>query len=133
MASPSFRSTHVSPKPYSCCFPPHCMSNLVIASATIKNKSKINKYIILTQGEIQRYEIVRSVKRPAIKPNTNPTLILWCITLTQSQDIDQDMEDSNSPANNKRGQISLYQPSQQKKREVPPKMYMTNILTKNCG
>jgi hypothetical protein len=40
---------------------------------------------------------------------------MWLITLTQSQDPDQDMEDSNSPCSNKRGQIALYQHSQPKK------------------
>jgi hypothetical protein len=40
--------------------------------------------------------------------------------LRQTQDLDQDMADSSSPTNNKRGQLSLYQPSQQKKTRNAP-------------
>jgi hypothetical protein len=37
------------------------------------------------------------------------------ITSANSQDNDQDMADSNSPSNNKRGQLTIHQPTQQKK------------------
>jgi hypothetical protein len=72
------------------------------------------------KGAIQRYEIVQNTIWPSIKPKANPILTMRYNFLRQTQDLDQNMIDSSSPVNNKRGQISLYQPSQQKKTRNAP-------------
>jgi hypothetical protein len=115
MASPSLRETHVSIKPYPCQYFPHCLLYIVIAYTSLKGIR--NKYTHKSniKGAIQRYEIVQNAIRPPIKPKANPILTMRHIILIQTQDLDQDMTDSSSPANNKRGQLSLYLPSQQKK------------------
>jgi hypothetical protein len=80
----------------------------VLASTSLKciQKKYIHKSNI--KGAIKRYEIVQNAIRPSIKPKTNPILTMRHIILIQIQDLDQDMIDSSSPANNKRSQLALY-------------------------
>ena len=126
MASPSFRSTQVSSQPHSQRLVLHCMLYLLIIAYCMLHLLLIppKLYCIMvtinthrTSGETQQSEIVRIIKRPPLNMNTNPVLTLWHAMLLQLQDPDLNMEDSSLPNNNhKRGQLALYQPSQQQKK-----------------
>jgi hypothetical protein len=58
------------------------------------------------KGAIQQYEIVQNAIWPPIKPKANHILTMRHNFLRQIQDLDQDMADSSSPANNKRDSSS---------------------------
>ena len=130
MASPSHRSIQVSSKPHPNHFFPMGLLSCAPASLKIRQKKNSNTHITPTQGEIQRSEIVRTANRPPKKRNTSLILIAWCMLRTQSQDLNQDMEDSNSPNNNnKRNQIAIYQPGNRKRRRATPITHTTRLLT----
>jgi hypothetical protein len=84
--------------------------------ALIRKKQNTNTK---EMGTTQRYEIVREVMEPPTNTHkflqTNPTLTLNYFVPLLFQDIDQDMANSSSPTTNKRGQLTIYQPTQQKK------------------
>jgi hypothetical protein len=69
----------------------------------MKCKPNKNKYKTTVKGAIQPYEIIQNAIRPpttrTTKSKANPILTQWHII----QEPDQDMIDSSSPANNKRG------------------------------
>jgi hypothetical protein len=86
--------------------------------ALIRKKQNTNTK---EMGTTQRYEIVREVMEPPTNTHkflqTNPTLTLNYFVPLLFQDIDQDMANSSSPTTNKRGQLTIYQPTQQKKKK----------------
>lgn len=111
----SFRSTQVNTKSHPQCPSLYYPFYLLLFTFAIVLKSENAKHTIITQGEIQQYEIIRTAKRPPKITNTNSTLLMWNIMVLQSQTPDQDIEDLSSPINNKRAQLILYQPMQHKK------------------
>jgi hypothetical protein len=74
---------------------------------------------VYTKGATQQSKIVREANWPPgntqKKPNTNQKLAMCYTISVNSQDNDQDMADSSSPSKNKRGQLTIHQPIQQKK------------------
>jgi hypothetical protein len=120
MASPNFKETQVSTKPYRCQYLHLHLLLTVLAYISLQCKKIKITYNSNMKGVIQRYEIVQNAIRPPIKPKANPILTMRYNFLRQTQDLDQDMTDSSSPINNKRGHISLYQPLQQKKTRNAP-------------
>jgi hypothetical protein len=120
MASPSFRETQVSTKSYLCQYLHHHLLYTVLAYTSLKCIRKKYTHKNNMKGAIQRYEIVQNAIWPPIKPKANPILTMRHNFLRQIQDLHQDMTDSSSPVNNKRGQLSLYQPLQQKKTRNAP-------------
>jgi hypothetical protein len=82
---------------------------------SLENKNKNTREM----GTTQRYEIIREVIEPPTNTHkfsqTNSILILNYFVSLTFQDNDQDMADSSSSTTNKRRQLTVHQPIQQKK------------------
>jgi hypothetical protein len=106
MASPNFKETQVSTKPYRCQYLHLHLLLTVLAYISLQCKKIKITYNSNMKGVIQRYEIVQNAIWPPIKPKANHILTMRHNFLRQIQDLDQDMADSSSPANNKRDSSS---------------------------
>jgi hypothetical protein len=118
MASPSYRNSQVRTKLLS--FAKFFLLVCYAPTSNIRpNVSSKHKQKCVFKGATQRSKIVREANWPPgntqKKPNTNQKLAMCYTTSVNSQDNDQDMADSSSPSNNKRGQFTIHQPTQQKK------------------
>jgi hypothetical protein len=68
-----------------------------------------------TMGSTLRYNIRREASQPPKHPKSISKLTLQYVMHLPSQDDDQDMADSSSPTNLKRGQLTIQQSTQPKK------------------
>jgi hypothetical protein len=118
MASPSYRIPQVctKPLPFPIIFLLACHAS---ASNIWPNDSRKHKPNSVSKGATQQSKIVReanwSPRNTHKKSNTNLKFTMCYTTSANSQDNDHDMADSSSPSNNKRRQLTIHQPTQQKK------------------
>jgi hypothetical protein len=76
--------------------------------------------------------IVKIIQAQSHLPNKDSNAMAFQ-SYREAQDFDQDMADSSSSINSKRGQLTIHQPTQQKKQKLSFKPIMPSTLIKTSN